>query len=178
MTINCRRAFREIATTRILDRARILGGLLRVGYILSASMPGVLPRAPLHVSHGKLLLDVPRDLEGLAGDRLHNPNEGARPSDWARALCAYCRPEPGGRRVGPRVTRAGALSHKGRDLALLDSQAQPALLQRQCLLAKQLPSPAMQGRNVRFVIVVRDEVEFIGRRNPPWPLRPGFPPPS
>jgi exopolyphosphatase/guanosine-5'-triphosphate,3'-diphosphate pyrophosphatase len=61
---------REIATTRILDRARILGGLLRVGYILSASMPGVLPRAPLHVSHGKLLLDVPRDLEGLAGDRL------------------------------------------------------------------------------------------------------------
>ncbi len=61
---------REIATTRILDRARILGGLMRVGYILSASMPGVLPRAPLHVSHGKLLLDVPRDLEGLAGDRL------------------------------------------------------------------------------------------------------------
>ncbi|CAM5767739.1 exopolyphosphatase [Labrys miyagiensis] len=61
---------REIATTRILDRARILGGLLRVGYILSASMPGVLPRAPLHVSHGKLLLDIPRDLEGLAGERL------------------------------------------------------------------------------------------------------------
>nr|WP_284311572.1 Ppx/GppA phosphatase family protein [Labrys miyagiensis] len=61
---------REIATTRILDRARILGGLMRVAYILTASMPGVLPRAPLHVSHGKLLLDVPRDLEGLAGERL------------------------------------------------------------------------------------------------------------
>ncbi|WP_448952651.1 Ppx/GppA family phosphatase [Labrys neptuniae] len=61
---------REIATTRILDRARILGGLMRVGYILSASMPGVLPRAPLYVSHGKLQLDMPRDLEGLAGERL------------------------------------------------------------------------------------------------------------
>lgn len=62
---------REIATARILDRARILGGLMRVGYILSASMPGVLPRAPLYVSHGKLLLDVPRDLEGLVGERLN-----------------------------------------------------------------------------------------------------------
>ncbi|MDQ0395135.1 Ppx/GppA family phosphatase [Labrys monachus] len=61
---------REIATTRILDRARILGGLMRVGYVLSASMPQVLPRCPLYVSHGKLMLDVPRDLEGLVGERL------------------------------------------------------------------------------------------------------------
>ena len=34
-------------------------------------MPGVLPRAPLYVGHGKLLLDVPRDLEGLVGERLN-----------------------------------------------------------------------------------------------------------
>ena len=61
---------REIATTRILDRARILGGLMRVAYILSASMPRVLSRCPLYVSHGKLMLYVPRDLEGLAGERL------------------------------------------------------------------------------------------------------------
>ncbi|MDQ0468348.1 Ppx/GppA family phosphatase [Labrys wisconsinensis] len=61
---------REVASTRILDRARILGALMRVGYILSAAMPGVLPRAPLHVERGRLVLDLPADLEGLAGDRL------------------------------------------------------------------------------------------------------------
>ena len=61
---------REIATPRILDRARILGALLRVGYIISASMPGVLPRAHLKVQQGRLVLDLPRDLEGLTGERL------------------------------------------------------------------------------------------------------------
>jgi exopolyphosphatase/guanosine-5'-triphosphate,3'-diphosphate pyrophosphatase len=63
---------REIATTRILDRARILGGLLRVAYVLSASMPGVLPRVPLHVERGRLVVDVATDLEGLTGDRLNS----------------------------------------------------------------------------------------------------------
>jgi exopolyphosphatase/guanosine-5'-triphosphate,3'-diphosphate pyrophosphatase len=62
---------REVATTRILDRARILGGLMRVGYILSAAMPGVLPRVPLRVEQGRLTLDVPEDLEGLTGDRVN-----------------------------------------------------------------------------------------------------------
>jgi exopolyphosphatase/guanosine-5'-triphosphate,3'-diphosphate pyrophosphatase len=61
---------REIATTRILDRARVLGGLMRVAYILSAAMPGVLPRAPLRIEQGRLTLDLPEDLQGLAGDRL------------------------------------------------------------------------------------------------------------
>jgi exopolyphosphatase/guanosine-5'-triphosphate,3'-diphosphate pyrophosphatase len=67
---------REIATTRILDRARILGALMRVGYILSASMPGVLPRAPLHIERGRMVLDLPADLEGLAGDRLNARMKG------------------------------------------------------------------------------------------------------
>jgi exopolyphosphatase/guanosine-5'-triphosphate,3'-diphosphate pyrophosphatase len=62
----------EVATTRILDRARILGALMRVAYIISAAMPGVLPRAPLHVEQGRLMLDLPPDLEGLAGERVAN----------------------------------------------------------------------------------------------------------
>ena len=33
---------REIASTRMLDRARILGAAMRVAYMVSASMPGVL----------------------------------------------------------------------------------------------------------------------------------------
>jgi len=63
---------REIATTRLLDRARILGAVLRVAYILSASMPGVLPRSPLVVEHGVLKLKLSGELAALAGGRLNN----------------------------------------------------------------------------------------------------------
>lgn len=63
---------RELATTRLLDRARILGSAMRVAYIVSASMPGVLPRAPLVVERGRLVLRLQRDLADLAGDRLKN----------------------------------------------------------------------------------------------------------
>ncbi len=63
---------RELATTRLLDRARILGAAMRVAYIVSASMPGVLPRAPLAVERGRLVLRLQRDLADLAGDRLKN----------------------------------------------------------------------------------------------------------
>jgi exopolyphosphatase/guanosine-5'-triphosphate,3'-diphosphate pyrophosphatase len=62
---------REVATTRILDRARILAAVMRVAFILSAAMPGVLPRAPLHVERGRLTLDLPSDLEGLTGERVN-----------------------------------------------------------------------------------------------------------
>jgi exopolyphosphatase/guanosine-5'-triphosphate,3'-diphosphate pyrophosphatase len=61
---------RELATTRLLDRARILGSAMRVAYIVSASMPGVLPRAPLAVERGRLVLRFQRGLADLAGDRL------------------------------------------------------------------------------------------------------------
>jgi exopolyphosphatase/guanosine-5'-triphosphate,3'-diphosphate pyrophosphatase len=63
---------RELASTRMLDRARILGAALRVAYLVSAAMPGVLPRAPLHCSHGALRLDLPPDFAALASDRLMN----------------------------------------------------------------------------------------------------------
>jgi exopolyphosphatase/guanosine-5'-triphosphate,3'-diphosphate pyrophosphatase len=63
---------RELATTRLLDRARILGAVLRVAYVLTASMPGVLPRAPLVVERSKLKLQLKGDLAALAGGRLNN----------------------------------------------------------------------------------------------------------
>lgn len=63
---------RELATTRLLDRARILGAVLRVAYVASASMPGVLSRAPLRVEKGKLKLKLPGDLAALGGGRLNN----------------------------------------------------------------------------------------------------------
>jgi exopolyphosphatase/guanosine-5'-triphosphate,3'-diphosphate pyrophosphatase len=63
---------RELATTRLLDRARILGAAMRVAYIVSASMPGVLPRAPLQVERGRLVLRLEGKMAALSGDRLRS----------------------------------------------------------------------------------------------------------
>ncbi|MFT0861604.1 Ppx/GppA family phosphatase [Ancylobacter sp. G4_0304] len=63
---------RELVSTRFLDRARILGAVMRVGYILSAAMPGTLPLAPLTVDKGKLTLHLEGDLAPLAGDRINS----------------------------------------------------------------------------------------------------------
>jgi exopolyphosphatase/guanosine-5'-triphosphate,3'-diphosphate pyrophosphatase len=61
---------RELATERLLDRARILGGAMRVAYLASASMPGVLPRAPMRVEKGQLVLTLEGELASLSGERL------------------------------------------------------------------------------------------------------------
>ncbi len=63
---------RELASTRMLDRARIIGGALRVAYLVSASMPGVLPAAPMLVRQGRLVLTLKDRYAPLAGDRLFN----------------------------------------------------------------------------------------------------------
>jgi exopolyphosphatase/guanosine-5'-triphosphate,3'-diphosphate pyrophosphatase len=63
---------RELASTRMLDRARVLGAALRVAYMVSASMPGVLPQAPLSVLRGKLVLRLPDRLAALNGNRVGN----------------------------------------------------------------------------------------------------------
>jgi len=61
---------RELASTRMLDHARVLGAAFRVAYLVSASMPGVLPRAPLKVERHKLVLRLQGDCAALAGERL------------------------------------------------------------------------------------------------------------
>jgi exopolyphosphatase / guanosine-5'-triphosphate,3'-diphosphate pyrophosphatase len=61
---------RSLATARLLDRARILGAIQRVGYIVSASMPDILPRTKLLCVRGELRLTLPADLADIAGDRL------------------------------------------------------------------------------------------------------------
>jgi exopolyphosphatase/guanosine-5'-triphosphate,3'-diphosphate pyrophosphatase len=63
---------RELMTARLLDRARILAGAMRLGYLLSAGMPGTLPHTPLVASGHKLQLILPPDLADLASDRLRN----------------------------------------------------------------------------------------------------------
>ena len=62
---------RSLATPRLMDRARIMGAIQRIGYIISASMPDILPRTKLLCVKGKLVLTLPPDLAVLAGDRLN-----------------------------------------------------------------------------------------------------------
>jgi exopolyphosphatase / guanosine-5'-triphosphate,3'-diphosphate pyrophosphatase len=63
---------RELASARMLDRARVLGATLRVAYLVSASMPGVLPHTPMLVQRGALRLKLQGRFSALAGERLFN----------------------------------------------------------------------------------------------------------
>ena len=49
---------RELASTRMLDRARVLGAAMRVAYILTAGQSGVLPKTPMKVRRGRLVLTL------------------------------------------------------------------------------------------------------------------------
>jgi exopolyphosphatase/guanosine-5'-triphosphate,3'-diphosphate pyrophosphatase len=61
---------RELATTRVLDRARVLGAALRVAYLVSASTTGVLPKTPMVVERGRLVLRFENGFKALAGERV------------------------------------------------------------------------------------------------------------
>jgi exopolyphosphatase / guanosine-5'-triphosphate,3'-diphosphate pyrophosphatase len=61
---------RELATSRILDHARILGATMRVAYLVSGAMPGVLPNTPLVVERSKLKLKLRGAYASLGGERV------------------------------------------------------------------------------------------------------------
>jgi exopolyphosphatase/guanosine-5'-triphosphate,3'-diphosphate pyrophosphatase len=63
---------RALVSSRLLDRARLLGAAMRVAYLVSAAMADVLPRTPMVCAKNKLVLTLPRDLADLASDRLTN----------------------------------------------------------------------------------------------------------
>jgi exopolyphosphatase/guanosine-5'-triphosphate,3'-diphosphate pyrophosphatase len=63
---------RSILTTRLFLRARVLGAAMRVAYLLSASMPGVLPRTTMRLAEATLKLSLPSELTDLASDRVLN----------------------------------------------------------------------------------------------------------
>ena len=59
-----------LATPRYLERARLLGAMLRVVYLLSASMPGVIPKLKWESRAGGVLaLVIPREFADLNGER-------------------------------------------------------------------------------------------------------------
>ncbi|HUD89505.1 MAG TPA: exopolyphosphatase [Xanthobacteraceae bacterium] len=61
---------RELASTRMLDRARVLGAALRLAYVVSAAMPGVLTKTILAVERHRLALHLPGATAALAGERI------------------------------------------------------------------------------------------------------------
>jgi exopolyphosphatase/guanosine-5'-triphosphate,3'-diphosphate pyrophosphatase len=63
---------RELVSTRMLDRARVLGAALRLAYVVSAAMPGVLTKTTLAVERHRLALHLPGSYAALAGERVLN----------------------------------------------------------------------------------------------------------
>ncbi len=66
----------ELAGEKAGRRARLIGMIFRVAYPLSAGMPGVLDRLSFYVKEDHLVLDLPRELEFLAGERVRNRLKG------------------------------------------------------------------------------------------------------
>lgn len=63
-------SMRDLATPRYVERARLLGALLRVVYLLSASMPGIIPQLKWTPrDDGGLNLVIPPKLAALDGER-------------------------------------------------------------------------------------------------------------
>lgn len=64
---------RSLAPVHYYERAKLLGALMRVVYLYSAAMPGVIPRLKLLPDGiGGFLFVIPPDLADLAGERTEN----------------------------------------------------------------------------------------------------------
>jgi exopolyphosphatase/guanosine-5'-triphosphate,3'-diphosphate pyrophosphatase len=63
---------RELVSTRMLDRARVLGAAMRLAYVISAAMPGVLEETSLAIERHRLALRLPGEFAALAGERVLN----------------------------------------------------------------------------------------------------------
>lgn len=61
---------RRLFTDRLRERARILGAIMRVASLLSASMAGILPQVTITTASNKVLLHLPPHLAALDGERL------------------------------------------------------------------------------------------------------------
>ncbi len=60
---------KALATPRYVERAQLLAAMMRVVYLLTASMPGVMPRLKWEDRGGTLALVIPPELAGLFGER-------------------------------------------------------------------------------------------------------------
>ncbi|MEM5500566.1 Ppx/GppA phosphatase family protein [Ahrensia kielensis] len=61
---------RNITTDRIWERSRLLGGFMRVAYLFTAAMPGVMSNLEWEQTGDKeMMLTLPESLRALAGER-------------------------------------------------------------------------------------------------------------
>ena len=61
---------RSLTTPRLQERARVIGAALRVAYLVTASMAGVLDETPIFREGDKLVLCLPEARSDLAGNRV------------------------------------------------------------------------------------------------------------
>ena len=61
---------KALTGARLVERARLLGALLRVAYPISVAMAGVLPEAPLIARGPEVVLHLPKHRGALANERL------------------------------------------------------------------------------------------------------------
>jgi len=78
---------RSIAPDRIAEHAKLLGALFRVGWLVSAAMPGVLPKMGFRKTEDGFALTVPEDLADFEGERLQRRINGlssvlGKPVSW------------------------------------------------------------------------------------------------
>ena len=62
------REFIDLIPEDWLERARILAGAMRLAYVLTGAMTGVLPKIKLFIDGKKLVLDMPKKLSDLYGE--------------------------------------------------------------------------------------------------------------
>ena len=62
------REFTDLISEDALERARILAGAMRLAYVLTGAMTGLLPKIKLQVEGKTLVLDIPKKLTGLYGE--------------------------------------------------------------------------------------------------------------
>jgi len=78
---------RELATPRLIERARVLGGAIRVAHMISAAMPGIINRTRIELRGGELTLVLPTDLAPLAGERvMRRLRQLAKLGGWEPAI--------------------------------------------------------------------------------------------
>ncbi|HVZ12899.1 MAG TPA: exopolyphosphatase [Bauldia sp.] len=61
---------RELASTRLMERARALGATLRVAHLISGAMPDIVQRTRIEQKGKTLTLVLPQDLAPLGGARV------------------------------------------------------------------------------------------------------------
>ena len=65
---NAPREFTDMISEDALERARILAGAMRLAYVLTGAMTGLLPNIPLFVEEKTLVLQLPKKLADLYGE--------------------------------------------------------------------------------------------------------------